>query len=199
VDLTVAGPLLTLRYATLADAPALFELGRDPEVTRFFSWGPYEREEEAAAYIETLAPRRESGQQLDFLIVHRDHGPIGVTGLSELSVRDRRAMIGTWLTRARWGSGANFESKALIAALAFERLRMDRLSAYADTENPRSQAALERIGFSREGVLHGWHRHGDRVRDVAMYAFLREAWEESRLREVPVDIRGDPPGGWVVA
>ena len=37
----VRGPAVTLRYATLADAPALMALGSDPAVTRFFSWGPY--------------------------------------------------------------------------------------------------------------------------------------------------------------
>ena len=37
----VIGPSITLRYATAADAEALLELGSDPEVTRFFSWGPY--------------------------------------------------------------------------------------------------------------------------------------------------------------
>jgi hypothetical protein len=30
-SLTVAGPSLTLRYATAGDASALFELGSDPE------------------------------------------------------------------------------------------------------------------------------------------------------------------------
>ncbi len=89
-----------------------------------------------------------------------------MTGLSELSRRDRRAVVGTWLGRAHWGSGANAESKALIAHLAFERLGLERLGAYADLDNPRSQAALARLGFMREGVLRRWHRHGERVHDV---------------------------------
>ncbi len=45
------GRSLSLRYATAADAPALFELGSDPEVTQFFSWGPYTSLIEPAAYI----------------------------------------------------------------------------------------------------------------------------------------------------
>ena len=49
--LTVTGPTLTLRYATPDDAPRLLELGSDPLVTRFFSWGPYTRVEEPLAYI----------------------------------------------------------------------------------------------------------------------------------------------------
>ena len=83
--LTVTGRTLTLRYAEPADAPRLLELGSDAGVTRFFSWGPYERIEEPQAYIAGLAGKRERGELLEFLIDHHEHGPIGVTGLSELA------------------------------------------------------------------------------------------------------------------
>ena len=103
--LRIRGPRFALRYATLADAPRLFELGRDPAVTRFFSWGPYERLSEAEAYIASLPARRERGEALDFAIVHGRAGPIGITGLSEVVRRDRRAVVGTWLGLRRAGSG----------------------------------------------------------------------------------------------
>lgn len=195
----LAGPTLTLRYATPADAPALLALASDPEVTRFFSWGPYTRADQPLAYIERLAGQRERGEQLDLLIVHRDDGPVGVTGLSELSRRDRRAVVGTWLGRRWWGSGANAESKALIARLAFERLGLDRVGAYAHVENRRSQAALIRLGFVREGVLRGWHRHGDAVHDVAIFGLLRADFARSPLAAVPTELRGEPPEAFVVA
>jgi [ribosomal protein S5]-alanine N-acetyltransferase len=192
------GPTLTLRYATAADAPRLFELATDGEVTRFFSWGPYARIEEPLAYVGGLAGRRERGDQLDLLIVHREDGPVGVVGLSELSRRDRRVVVGTWLGRAWWGSGANREAKALVARLAFVHLGIDRLGAYADVENGRSQAALERIGFVREGVLRRWHRHGAVVHDVLVYSLLRAEWEASPLAAVPVTLEGEPPETFVL-
>src|SRR5689334_13507201 len=89
--LVVAGPSLTLRYAVAADAERLLELGSDPAVTRFFSWGPYTDLAQPRAYIAELPGRRARGEQLDFVVVHRDDGIVGVTGLSELSRRDRRA------------------------------------------------------------------------------------------------------------
>jgi ribosomal-protein-alanine N-acetyltransferase len=191
--LIVRGPTLTLRYATRADAPRLLELGSDPAVTRFFSWGPYTSPDQPEAYIDTLPAKRDTGQLLDFLIVHAQDGPIGVTGLSEMARRDRRATVGSWFGQRWWGSGANVESKALIAALAFERLRLDRLTAWANTRNGRSQVALERVGFQREGVLAAWHRHGDQLHDVVVFGLTRPAWERSALRDVPVEIEGSPP------
>lgn len=194
----IVGPTLTLRYAAPSDAPALLRLASDPEVTRWFSWGPYRTVEEPLAWIAKLPGQRERGEQLDLLVVHREHGPIGVTGLVELSVRDRRAVVGTWFGRAFWGSGANAESKALIARLAFDHLGLDRVSAYADVDNGRSQAALAKAGFVREGVLRGWHRHGETVHDVAMYGLLRSDFEGSPLAAVPAELHGEPPAPFVV-
>jgi ribosomal-protein-alanine N-acetyltransferase len=196
--LVVTGPALTLRYATPDDAPRLFELASDPAVTRFFSWGPYRSVDEPRAYVESLPGKRERGEVLDFLVVHRGDGPIGVTGLSDLARRDRRATVGSWFGHRWWGSGANAETKALIAALAFRRLGMDRLTAWANTRNGRSQVALERVGFRREGVLRSWHRHGDVLHDVVVFGLVRPAWERSALHDVPVEIKGSPPPAFVV-
>lgn len=191
----VRGPSLSLRYATLLDVAALFELGSDPEVTRFFSWGPYTTAAQPTAYVEWVTAARERGERLEFLIVGSDGGPIGVTGLSELSQRDRRAVVGTWLGRRHWGTGANRESKALVTRLAFGALGLTRLGAYADVENSRSQAALIGLGFEREGVLRSWHRHGGRVRDVVLFSLLEDQWRHSSLAQHRVEIRGEPPEG----
>jgi len=185
-----------LRYATAADAPALFELGTDAEVTRFFSWGPYTSVDEPAAYIARLAGERERGERLEFLIVDRAGRALGVTGLSEFSRRDRRAVIGTWLGRPFWGTGVNRAAKTLVAGLAFRVLGLERLGAYTDLDNPRSQTALERIGFSREGVLRDWHRHGDQVHDVIVLSWLKREWERSPLAHEPIDVVGEPPAAF---
>jgi [ribosomal protein S5]-alanine N-acetyltransferase len=189
----LTGPTLTLRYAAPDDAHALFALASDPEVTRWFSWGPYTSEDEPRAYIERLAGERERGERLDFVIEAGD--VIGVTGLAELSRRDRRAMVGTWLGRRHWGSGANAESKALILHLAFVVCGLERVGAYSNPENTRSTRALERIGFRHEGVLRAWHRHGDVHHDVNVFGLLRAEWPGAPF---DVAVEGEPPAPWVV-
>jgi ribosomal-protein-alanine N-acetyltransferase len=192
----VAGPVLELRPPAEADAPALLELGRDPEVTRWFSWGPYRSLDEPLAYIEDQEGRRERGEQLDLLVIHREHGPVGVTGLSERHPRDRRAVVGSWLGRPYWGTGLNAEAKALVFRLAFGHLGLQRLGAYADVRHARSQRALEKVGFRREGVLRGFHRHGDQAKDVVVFGLLREEWAGSPAAALPARVEGEAPAAW---
>ena len=197
-DLALTGPTLRVRIPREEDAHGLFKEASDPEVTRWFSWGPYSSEAEARSYLARLPAQRERGEHLDLVVEHLDAGPIGITGLGELAVRDRRAVIGSWLGRAWWGTGANREAKALMCHLAFELLGLDRVGAYSNVEHARSQRALERIGFRREGVLRGYHRHGDCALDVVVFGLLRAEWQASGLPAVSVTVTGEPPPAFVV-
>ena len=198
MQLALHGPTLTLRPPVAADADVLLALASDAEVTRWFSWGPYTTIEQPLAYIEDQAGRRGRGEQIDLLMVHREHGPVGITGLSEFSVRDRRCMVGTWFGRAFWGTGANRESKAIVAHLAFELLGMNRLGSYSNPANERSTRALLGVGFAHEGVLRAWHRHGDEYLDVNVFGMLRADWAAGELAQVPVRVEGELPPAFAV-
>jgi len=196
-DLALTGPTLSVRIPRSEDAAGLFAAASDPDVTRWFSWGPYVSEDEARAYLERLPAERERGTQLDLVVEHRDDGPIGIVGFSEIARRDRRATIGTWLGRQWWGTGANREAKALMCHLGFALLGLDRGGSYTIVEHARSQRALEKLGFEREGVLRAFHRHGEQTLDVVVFGLLRAAWEAGPLRAVPIDVVGDPPSLFV--
>ena len=198
-DLALTGPTLRVRIPRAQDAQALFRAASDPQVTRWFSWGPYSSVDEARSYLERLAPQRARGEHLDLVVEHLAAGPIGISGLSEFALRDRRAIIGTWLGRDWWGTGANREAKALMCRLAFDLLGLDRLGAYSNVEHERSQRALERIGFRREGVLRRYHRHHGQALDVVVFGLLREEWEAGPLAAVPVQVAGAPPPAFAVS
>ncbi len=105
-------------------------------------------------------------------------------------------MVGTWFGRAFWGTGANRESKALIAHLAFELLGMHRLGSYSNAANERSTRALLGVGFTHEGVLRHWHRHAGTWLDVNVFGMLRRDWLATDLAHVPVRVDGVPPAGF---
>jgi ribosomal-protein-alanine N-acetyltransferase len=198
-SIALHGPTLTLRLPVREDAAALLALAGDPEVTRWFSWGPYTSLDQPLAYIDRLEGQRARGEHLDLLIVHRELGPAGITGLNEFSTRDLRCMVGTWFGRRFWGTGANAESKALISYLAFEVLGMHRLGSYSNPANVRSTKALLGVGFTHEGVLRHWHRHGESYYDVNVFGMLRSDRESGPLADVPVTVEGEPPPAFVAS
>ncbi len=195
------GPTLTLRYPAQEDAEQLLAQAADAQVTKWFSWGPYTHVDQPRTWIAQQEQRRNDGVQIDFVIDHAEHGVIGVIGLTELSARDRRAIVGTWIGREHWGTGVNDEAKALIVHLAFAVCGMERVSAYANPDNGRSVRALEKIGFRLEGTLRGWHRHADRQLDVNIVGLLKDEWRDGagRLSAMEVETSGLPPTAWLVA
>jgi ribosomal-protein-alanine N-acetyltransferase len=195
--LRIAGPSLELRLPSVDDVDDLYRLGRDPEVTRFFSWGPYERREEAEEYVRSLEGQRRAGTRLELVIAQRGGPVIGVTGLSDFSPRDRRAVVGTWLGREHWGTGANRDSKALILHLAFDVLGLQRVSALADPRNERSLRALEGLGFVREGVLESWQLHRGSPRDCAILRMTRAEYEARWRGSTPPTVEGELPEAFV--
>ncbi len=206
IDSTAAGGFQVvgadhlLRFAGADDAPQLLELASDPEVTRYFSWGPYSSVDEPLAYVKSLPAKRVSGALLEFVIVERSSGEIqGVTGLTEFSLRDRRAVVGSWIGRRHWGTGVNKASKSLVLALGFRLLGLTRISAYSHVLNGRSATALERIGFHPEGVLEAWHWHRGEPQDVTIHCMLRDHYQRTELAADTVEFVGQPPRQYVVA
>lgn len=194
IDLQVVGDDYMLRLATPDDAQQLFDLGSDPAVTRFFSWGPYTSIDQPLGYIESLKSSRASGRLLEFVIVQRETDLIvGVTGLTEFSKRDRRAVVGSWMGHKYWGTGVNLASKALVLSLGFHQLGLERISAYSHVRNGRSKAALERLGFVNEGILHSWHRHRDEPQDVYIHCLQKELFLRSELGAYEATVTGTVP------
>jgi len=192
--LELRGPTLTLRPPVDDDVPALFALASDPEVTRWFSWGPYRSEDEPRGWVAEQERARESGKSLA-LVILRDGAVAGVTAIEEHAPRDRRAMIGTWLGREWWATGVNAESKRILLHFAFAVLGLRRVGAYTDVANHRSGRALEALGFVREAELRQWHRHGEQYLDVYLYGLLAEEFSSP----FPVEVRGAPPAAFVTS
>jgi ribosomal-protein-alanine N-acetyltransferase len=193
-DLQVVGETHMLRLAVPEDAEQLFHLGEDPAVTRFFSWGPYTSVEQPLKYIEDLQAKRDNGSLLEFVIVENETDSIvGVTGLTEFSKRDHRAVVGSWLGHKHWGTGVNLASKSLVLGLGFRQLGLERISSYSHVRNGRSKAALERIGFVGEGILHSWHWHHGEPQDVNIHCLIREIYERSEIGSDALEITGTVP------
>ncbi|MBM0260544.1 bifunctional pyridoxamine 5'-phosphate oxidase family protein/GNAT family N-acetyltransferase [Micromonospora sp. 4G55] len=112
---------------------------------------------------------------------------VGTTSYYDIDPERRAVAIGhTWLGRPWWRSGINTEAKLLLLGRAFDQLGAVRVAWHTDIRNTRSQAAIERLGATREGVLRMHRQRPDGSwRDTVQYAMTVEEWPnaQARLRE----------------
>lgn len=109
---------------------------------------------------------------------------VGTTSFYEIDPALRSIAIGhTWIAKRFWRTGINTESKLIMMSRAFEGLGAERLVWHTDIRNTRSQAAIERLGAQREGVLrHHRIRPDGSWRDTVQYAMLRDEWPQAKER-----------------
>jgi RimJ/RimL family protein N-acetyltransferase len=103
---------------------------------------------------------------------------VGSTTYMSISRKDRGLEIGnTWLGKPWQRTGINTEAKYLLLRHAFEVLGAVRVQLKTDGRNLQSQAAIERLGAVREGVLRKHMLLYDGVlRDTVLYSILDDEW-----------------------
>jgi len=123
--------------------------------------------------------KRESGDYYPFSIVAKSsHKIIGNTMFFDLNAAHRSLEIGTtWLHPDYWGTGINVECKHLMLEYCFEKLNTIRVQIKSVHDNMRSRGAIEKVGFTLEGVLRN-----DRIlpngsyRTAAYYSIIESEW-----------------------
>jgi RimJ/RimL family protein N-acetyltransferase len=81
--------------------------------------------------------------------------------------------IGIWLVPEHRGKGHGTEAQRLGAAYLFEHTRMERVEAGTEAGNLAEQRALEKAGFTHEGVLRRACFRGGEWRDMVIFSKLR--------------------------
>ncbi|WP_339512974.1 GNAT family N-acetyltransferase [Pseudomonas sp. RL_15y_Pfl2_60] len=127
-------------------------------------------------YRQGLADQRED-KALPFVIRLSDQ-LVGTTRFADFMPKLPAAEIGwTWLDRAQHGTGLNTMIKYLMLRHAFESWRMVRVQLKTAASNLRSQAAIEKLGAEREGLLRNHRRLADgRLDDTVLYSITDQQW-----------------------
>ena len=187
----LATPRTVLRHPTAADVPALYEIFRDQEVTRYWSWTAYEHPAQAAALLAEIDELFDERTLFQWGIARRDDDRlVGTATLFAIEPANRRGEIGFALGRAAWGQGLMREALGALFDFAFDRLALHRLEADVDPRNARSLAVLERLGFRREGLLRERHHVAGEVQDSVMLGLLAPEWRASRRQDTARGVAG---------
>ena len=136
-------------------------------------------------YIEDALAMREAGNRFAFCVLDEASGRVlGSSSYHDILPAVKRLEIGyTWYAKSVQRSHVNSTAKLLLMTHAFETLGCNVVGWRTDNFNFASQAAIERLGAHKDGVLrgHGLRRDGT-IRDTVMYSLRAGEWPEVKTQ-----------------
>ncbi|WP_302173314.1 GNAT family N-acetyltransferase [uncultured Hydrogenophaga sp.] len=141
--------------------------------------------ENTRAYIETALKMREQGCRFAFAVIDEATGTVlGSTSFHDILPEVKRVEIGyTWYAQRVQRSHVNTTCKLLMMGHAFDTLGCHVVGWRTDNFNFASQAAIERLGARKDGVIRGHAlRRDGTIRDTVMYSMRAGEWPEARAQ-----------------
>jgi len=184
--ITLAGRHVRLEPLTFLHLPDLFAaLMVNPSVWQWLPLAPPATLAEMEAMIAADLQAQAEGAKVAFTQIDQATGRVvGGTTYLDIRRRDRALEIGsTWIATPWQRTGINTEAKYLLLRHAFEDLGAVRVQLKTDQRNLQSQAAIERLGAVREGILrkHMLVRDGF-IRNSVLYSITDDEWPSVKAR-----------------
>jgi N-acetyltransferase len=107
---------------------------------------------------------------------------VGTSSLGDVDVVNEEVHLGwTGYAPRTWGSAVNPATKLLLLGHAFDDCGFGRVRIQTDLRNERSQAAIAKLGATREGVLRRHMRRADGTfRDTVLFSIIADEWPTVR-------------------
>jgi RimJ/RimL family protein N-acetyltransferase len=141
--------------------------------------------EHTRKYIEDALAQRAAGNRFPFVAIEAATGRvIGSSSYHDIVPALKRVEIGwTWYAKSVQRSHVNTTCKLLLMTHAFETLGCHVVGWRTDNFNFASQAAIERLGAKKDGVLRGHAlRRDGTIRDTVMYSLRSGEWPEVKAQ-----------------
>jgi RimJ/RimL family protein N-acetyltransferase len=141
--------------------------------------------ENTRKYIEDALAMREAGNRFAFAVTDEATGRVlGSSSYHDILPAVKRVEIGyTWYAKSCQRTHINTTCKLLMLTHAFEVLGCHVVGWRTDNYNFASQAAIERLGARKDGVIrgHAMRRDGT-IRDTVMYSMRAGEWPEAKAQ-----------------
>lgn len=110
------------------------------------------------------------------LLICIDGDPVGSISLKPPNEVWGTAEVGYMITPEQWDNGYATDALGSICGYAFKERRLNKVYATTYATNPASGRVLEKVGFTKEGVLREeGFTEGEYV-DVYRYGLLSDEW-----------------------
>jgi len=163
---------IELRLVREDDLPVLEALTHDQETTGEFQWfGWNHLRRWRRGWSEDGLISQDAGT----LMVVRDDERLGLVNWRRRQITPAAYCweIGVIMLPHARGRGDGTEAHRLLARYLFAHTTAHRIEAGTEVDNVAEQRALEKAGFSREGVMRGTGWRNGSWRDGVLYSLLR--------------------------
>lgn len=172
---------LVLRPVTADDAAAVFAYASNPNVTRFTLFETHRTIDDSRWFVVDYVRSRYASQEPDPLAItlREENGRmIGSIGAHWVSQPDGTMELGYTIGEPYWGRGLVVEACRAVVRHVFIDYAVERLQARVISGNAASERVLQKLGFTREGVLRSTVFRRRSWCDLVMFSLLRKEWEE---------------------
>ena len=160
-----------LRFPSLDDVDGILPAFTDPELREAGNLPAFGREELVGS-IQELPLLAESGRLLALAALDaRNAEVIGGGTLHHLDAERGIVEIGYFVLPHARGRGVATRIARLLADHAFS-LGIERVAAYVNVGNVASEHVVERVGFTREGVVRSMPKPDGRRVDKTLFSLL---------------------------
>ena len=162
--------LVEIQQSHLAD---IFLLFSDKKVTEYYNLLPLKSEQEGQKLLDWFRNRFKEGLGIRWGIALKGESKIiGTVGFNNYTQK-HRANIGYDLQSSYWNRGYMTEALQSAIDFGFNVLGVNRIEAEVMQNNVISERLLEKMNFSREGVLKQWMLWNEQYYDMTMYSLLK--------------------------
>lgn len=174
---------LILRETKLADAPAIFQIFADDEVTKYHDLETATNLEQVQFLIERRAERFKNQQGIRWGIARKEDNVI--IGSCGYGIKNSfQASIGYELAREYWRKGFMTEALRAIIQWGFYQLYLNRIEAFVMLENIASIKLLENLDFVEEGLLREYGFWKGQFHDLKIFSLLKRDYRNKSSLEL---------------
>jgi RimJ/RimL family protein N-acetyltransferase len=181
---TVASCVLSIRAMELNDIDAIATWFDDPEDISLFERSspvPIGREARRASWKEDLTASASSAKAFWYIACNGKGEPVAIGGLQAVNYFHGDAVLPMFVARQMRGKGIGIRMIGLLLDIAFDSLRLARVTTYYREDNEISAKLARRASFAEEGRMRkAWFYSGAHL-DMVVAGVLREEWAKRRI------------------
>ncbi|MEF3117564.1 GNAT family protein [Streptomyces chrestomyceticus] len=173
----IVGSQVVLREFTLEDIDDVLGIVGDDKVTAWLSFDSRDRAQAAAMIKGTLERAQQEPRTEFYLAVTKPADETRVIGFARIGLAGVKAgKLGYAIAATEWGHGYATDAARALTSYAFAELGLHRISAAIGPDNTASITLVEKLGFTKEGVLRDHVYTNGAWRDSVLCSVLAHEW-----------------------